>query len=149
MTTISSCCKHGCVLHDQSPQTTTALVRCFNFSILKIVVPLLSFVVKSIGSLLLFSTLMSLERIVQNFDMSDKKRDEAAQKDCLGCRLVGGLGCIGMGLYVANQARGTKGITHGGFMLFAASLGVLGTLRLTSTSLFSEGDTQEPPRSQR
>ncbi|KAF6205069.1 hypothetical protein GE061_019236 [Apolygus lucorum] len=62
---------------------------------------------------------MSLERFIQNFSSGGKGEDK---KDCLECRLVGGLGCIGIGCYIAAQARGTKGVNYGGLMCLITRL---------------------------
>ncbi|BES93046.1 Hypothetical protein NTJ_05855 [Nesidiocoris tenuis] len=92
---------------------------------------------------------MSLERIARNFRSSREDEPKSAEStesnDCLPCRLVGGLGCIGITCYVAAQARGTKRFTYATYMFISASFAAVGSLRLAgldylrkTTSFFSK-----------
>lgn len=61
-------------------------------------------------------------------------------EDCLGCRLVGGGGCLGASVYVAYHAtRNTNRIGRSLTLVFAGALAGIGITRLLRLPPFDKG----------
>ncbi|KAK8396308.1 hypothetical protein O3P69_005390 [Scylla paramamosain] len=73
--------------------------------------------------------------------MASAGAGEGEDKDCLGCRLVGGGGCLGASMYVCYHAsRNTHPTGRLLTLLFAGALGGVGLTRLLQLPPFDKSN---------